>query len=345
MRRTDVHRPGAIVPSDYECFDHFGFVTVGGRDGKEREAYGEDAMAAYEEGPTVAIWPELFKCDVCGARFVHGAVLVHKPTSLLLSIGQDCAAKYLSLRALPKRERADRAWKRIRQREACIKMRRMLRANPGLNRALKTDHPISRDLRAKAIKWGDLSSKQIELAHKLVAQVAERAKAEVPGAPVPVTDKRATYRGRVLGTKSQEGYYGGTVIKMLVQVRVGDGAFKLWGTAPDSILFGTSGPIKGCEVEFNAKVEVSKDDPCFGFFKRPTKGTMTDDVNGYRDTLEDARRFVVTEIAGVAPTATIELTADPAVPFCWLAEWDGRRAVLWLDKGDFEEDDTEEMSA
>lgn len=137
---------------------------------------------------------------------------------------------------------------------------------------------------------------------------------------------------------------GGETIKMLVSVPVEGGAFKLWGTAPESILFGTSGPIKGCEVEFTARVEASKDDPCFGFFSRPTKGSVTDDVNGYKDTLVDARRFVVTEIAGVAPTAVIQLTADPAVPFCWLAEWDGRRAVLWLDKVDFEEEDLDEVT-
>lgn len=286
--RTDVHRPGAIVPADYELVDRFGWISIPDEDHDgnpctSREPYGEGAMAAYDAGPIVGIWPDLQKCDVCGARFVHRAVLTHRPTGVLLSIGQDCATKYLSLGSLPREERADRAWKRIHQRESRIKMRRMLRANPGLNRVLKTDHPISRDLRAKVIKWGDLSPMQIELAHKLVEQVAERKAAEVPAVPIPVTDKRATYKGRVLGTKSQEGYYGDTVIKMLVQVRVGDGAFKLWGTAPDSILFGTSGPIKGCEVEFNAKVEVSKDDPCFGFFKRPTKGTVTDDVNADTD--------------------------------------------------------------
>jgi hypothetical protein len=283
MVRTDVHRPSAIVPSDYELVDHFGWMTVPAEynedgDSMIREPYGEHAMATYDDGPRVDLWPDLQKCDVCGARFVHGAVMTHVPTGLLLSIGHDCAAKYLSLRALPKRERADRAARRMRRRLAWKKMRLMLAAFPLLNKALKADHHISRDLRAKAIKWGDLSEKQIALAFKLEVQAAENAerKANEPDAvPVPETNKRFTLKGLVLGTRSEEGYYGATVLKMLVQVEAEGGVYKVWGTCPEAIWGNSEGSVvKGCQVEFACKVQRSNDDESFGFFSRPTKARI-----------------------------------------------------------------------
>jgi hypothetical protein len=62
-------------------------------------------------------------------------------------------------------------------------------------------------------------------------------------------------------------------------------------------------------------------------------------MSNYKDTAPEARRFVREEIAEVDANATIVVTPDRCVPFVWLAEWDGRRAVLYLDEDDFEEED------
>ena len=46
-----------------------------------------------------------------------------------------------------------------------------------------------------------------------------------------------------------------------------DSGFKVFGTVPSSI----SRVSKGDVVEFTATLEPSKDDPKFGFYKRPSK--------------------------------------------------------------------------
>lgn len=281
--RTDVHRPSAIVPADYDLVDYFGVMTVPGEynedgDSAIREPYGEHAMAAYDDGPRVDLWPDLERCDVCGARFVHGAVMTHRPTGLLLSIGHDCAAKYLSLRSLSRNQRADRAARRLKRRAARRKMRAMLAAVPGINAALKTDHYISKDLRASALKWGDLSEKQVALAFKIAKEESEKTP-EPTAVPIPdFGDKRVVITGRVLGIKGQEGWgYNQFVWKMLVQVEAEGGAFKLWGTVPEA-LWVDSKPPKGKLVTFACKVKVSDTDPTFGFISRPTKASIVEEA-------------------------------------------------------------------
>jgi len=93
--------------------------------------------------------------------------------------------------------------------------------------------------------------------------------ADVPTGTVEIT-------GEVVTIKWQEGKFGNTE-KMLVKDERG---FKVWGTVPRSLWSDTKqddegnlthlpGVEEGDTVKFTATVERSKDDPKFGFFKRP----------------------------------------------------------------------------
>ena len=86
----------------------------------------------------------------------------------------------------------------------------------------------------------------------------EQAILDANAEPVPVTDERMQITGKILATKYVENDWGGSM-KSLVQ---DDRGFKVWGTSQAE---------KGDRVSFMARVEVSEDDPKFGFYKRPTK--------------------------------------------------------------------------
>lgn len=105
-----------------------------------------------------------------------------------------------------------------------------------------------------------------------VAGAVERwQEREAAKRPVPVTDQRIEVCGEVVSTRWQEGLYPGSgSMKMLL---VCDG-YKLWGSVPSVEGYGVD---VGAKLKFMARVEPSKDDPSFGFFKRPTKAEFVED--------------------------------------------------------------------
>lgn len=292
MARNDVHSPKNFNPSDYEVIEHFGYMSFEDPGGEYiKEAYGYEAVEhVYEKDGQNADnpHPDAEQCDVCGTRFVHGAVMVHNPTGKAITIGGQCLTTIAEVRHLTDGQRLYAAKKAHTRRMRAGKLRKLLAAHPGLNQALKTDHHISRDLRAKVLQWGELSDKQVKLAFKLVDQVAERAATEPEKRPVPTEDKRHTVEATILGTKLVDGYMGGQDEKWLLMVEIDGGAFKLWGGVPQAVADAQwdedrkrleADPerddhwpvLKGAVVKFTARFEVSKDDPSFGFVKRPTK--------------------------------------------------------------------------
>ena len=100
-------------------------------------------------------------------------------------------------------------------------------------------------------------------------KVVEERKAEESPIPKDLAGARATVEGEILSTKFVENAYGSTK-KMLLK---DDRGFKLWGSVP-----GRLGADKGDRVKFDAMIEISNDDPTFGFFKRPTKATMIEEA-------------------------------------------------------------------
>lgn len=205
-------------------------------------------------------------CDHCGAWFKYGAAYENVESGEVAITGHICATNYLNLSGSEyANKRLREAAKRARSRAEAD--RKFAALAPNRREALELDHGISRDLKRNFRKWGNLTKRQWELAKKLVKDDA-RYKAEKAAEPEPkplpeeLLDGRATFTGTVLGTKSEEGFYGYT-LKMLFR---DDRGFKLWGTVPSGLDAG-----KGDRVRFDAAASASNDDPCFGFYKRPTK--------------------------------------------------------------------------
>jgi len=204
--RTDAHRPGAIIPANYEyVFSYNGASSSGGwpvpsyginceidqrtvvknDDGTETVTNGKHAddghccvtgllhVAKVKFGGGSQ---STCKCGVCGVHFVYGDVWKHLPTSEYIHIGHTCSDKY-SL--LADRSAYELQLDRLRAAAAvqCKKakneeLRTKFLANyPGLERALQTNHPIVRDIASKFTEYRSLSERQVNLVFKLHGEV------------------------------------------------------------------------------------------------------------------------------------------------------------------------------
>lgn len=248
-------------------------------------------------------------CDHCGARFDWGAVYQHTSGAHIV-VGNVCADKTLSV---PNRHELD-----VRRLKARIAAQRETERNNAKARTealaggyewLYTgahDNATLTDIARKGLTWGGLTVAQVALVKRIhdgtpaewevkkAAREAVRAAEEAAADPVPVTADRIEIEGEVLTVKSQEGYLGQTVLKMLVRTTKG---YKLWGSVPSVLLNDVchdnagNESLRGKRVSFSAKVERSKDDAKFGFFSRPTKARVVP-VNS-----ETARLAMITEEA------------------------------------------------
>jgi len=87
-------------------------------------------------------------------------------------------------------------------------------------------------------------------------------------ADVPVTDDRVQITGEVVGIKWVQGYgYSSPDVKKIVVLD--DRGFKVYGSCPSSL-----DAERGDRITFMAKIEASRNDSQFGFFKRPTKAEV-----------------------------------------------------------------------
>lgn len=215
-------------------------------------------------------------CDHCGAHFNFGAVFKHRETNAHLIVGHICAVNKL---ALSGGEYADALLRRtVKAARTKAKMRLVRAKNrarlesgelgPELTEALNYPHPFCESIRSNFIDGHVMTDKMKSAVKRAVSEDWSRTNAPPEPDPVPIPDlpKRATFSGEILGLKEVESMYGVTT-KMVFRDERG---FKLFGTVP-SALYDSDDPLKGANVTFDAAVEISKDDPAFGFFKRPTK--------------------------------------------------------------------------
>lgn len=273
--RTDPHRPGAIIPADYQPRLMFHAPLQSG--GYVIPRFNVDeALALYRERGA-RIHGGIFNCDVCGAHYKEGELWEHAPSGRIISIGHICAPKYelLADHAEYRREKAARIVAAIAAAEAearAAARAEFLEAHPGLAEALETDHEITRDIRARFERFGDLSPKQVALVFKLAREAAERA-AEEAAPVVPAPEGRFEVTGTILGLRDQPGFaYGTITTKMLVRVEAEGGAWKAWGTLPKAIE--REAELKGRAVTFTATFERSRKDDGFVFFKRPARASL-----------------------------------------------------------------------
>lgn len=327
--RTDVHRPGAIIPADYRELFCYAYPTTvdgwpvpgfnihllnaqrigarcsgvnGGRGGVDwaEPICGDDGkpypMSAIHKGGA---------CDSCGAYFVEGSLFLHSPSGECIVLGHICANKMgiafdASAAATMKGQR-----KAARKSVILRKQRRAgLRAwagdaSPELRVALRADHYIVKDIRARLIQWGKVSEKQAALVVKIAADIAERASqpAEVH-VPAPIADGRQTVTGTVVSVKLHEGAYGDS-LKMTVKVTTSEGTWLAWGTAPSALLdeVANLGGLRGCVVRFDCKLKAGRD-AHFALLSRPTKGEVLavgDDGREVLTKLEADYAFEVSE--------------------------------------------------
>lgn len=295
-KRTDVHRPAALVTEDYE------FVGCGYYGSADEPGYSpltHEAKYLLDEGWTFGDSPGGGNCDHCGARIKYWAILKHIPSHTLIRVGETCLDNRFErttaeFHALRKQAQLDREQHRIKAR------REEWLAESADNRAAAeflTDRVIGHDdygyggfyhsLYSKLNRYGELSEKQVAAAlkaaereAKYAAERAEREAAEPEGKPV--IEGRIEITGTILAVKFVDNDFGGT-LKMLVR---DDRGFKVWGTRPNSLrtdwewregeghVITQAVAGKGDRITFTATVEKSDDDETFGFFKRPTKATL-----------------------------------------------------------------------
>lgn len=208
-------------------------------------------------------------CDHCGAHFHYGA-LYKSETGEVAVVGNICASNKLNLSA---HEYADTQLrtlvKKARNKIAADKAMAALLPNRLADLSVTTN-VITNSIRGNFRKWHSLSIKQWALIKKLAHQEEKKVEEQAAAKPIPaeLLEGRHTISGVLLGLKSEPGYAWNTyVTKMLV---LDDRGFKVWGTLPDAIY----NIQKGDRLTFDATIEVSKRDECFGFSKRPTKSSF-----------------------------------------------------------------------
>lgn len=298
--RTDPHRPGAIIPSDYAYVLSYGAYKPEGAAVPVRFNV-DKALAIARSGNFFG--KSLFKCSVCGAHFNHGDVWIHT-SGQYITLGMDCAEKYSMFAGRAEWEAWHKSQTALRSAAAKDKRFKMaalkfMALHPGLQEALAygatprvvgEDRKISyakdtlADILGRVNKWGSVSDKTVAYALKLGADLAKPQEAKVEEATVPAPEGRVTVLGTIVCVKSTEGFRGGIAWKMIVKVTTPTGSWKVWSTVPSSISdayfaaidagTATSGDLRawltGKTVEFVASLKRSDRDAHFAFGKRPT---------------------------------------------------------------------------
>jgi hypothetical protein len=228
-------------------------------------------------------------CHICGAWAATVAYFHHHPSNSYIVTGETCCGKLEDGHEARFRVIRDEANAILHARAGKMKAKGLLK-EVGLEAAwdvyenensptdkhgyLLYEERTVKDIVSKLVKYGSISEKAESFMRSLLERIekraeieAERAKEAERASPVPVTEDRIEVTGEVLSTKWEAGfgYNSPDVLKVLIKHETG---YKLWGTAPKKIATDLE---KGDTIKFMAKVEPSKDDPKFGFFKRPTK--------------------------------------------------------------------------
>ena len=284
--RTDTHRPSVIEPDEYEfvCFDYMGTADLGAvlALAGERETFRAHQA---ETGGRSSGHEHGGSCHVCGAFAIYLCRFYHAKTNTYISTGSDCAEKMhmgeaSAFRAFQKsiHDARDRTAGKAKA-QALLEDENLAEAwaiyqrenEPGAHWGY--EETTIADIVSKLVKYGNLSDKQTAFLHRLLTTILERPareasrKAEHDAAePVPVGTGRVDVEGVILSIKAVESSYGVTD-KCLIRTGAG---WKLWITLPADIGAAT----RGDTVALSCRVEPSKDDPKFGFGKRPSKARI-----------------------------------------------------------------------
>jgi hypothetical protein len=300
--RTDPHRPGAIVPQDYQevlwfdcgggdepsygvncmkpVFDWFSLQAIPGATAHRadgtccvlglREAGRKFANTGREHGAG--------KCTVCGAYFRYGFVWEHLPTGELIYVGHDCADNY----GLVASHMSRAQWKQYqealgRKRAIAAKEHKRATARDKFIAAndlasvfeVRDQHNILADMYNRLHQWGSLSEKQVAFARKLADEV-RNPKPKVEEVKVAAPSGRVTFTGTIVSCKWQEGYTYGDAGRAVCTVKVTtpEGIWLAWGTLPSAV-DGNCDEQRGRTITLTGTLSAGNE-PHFAFFKRPT---------------------------------------------------------------------------
>jgi len=276
--RTDIHRPSAIQPEEYQ------FVGIWFDPGAEDVVGGHKLLAEESERITQfmdehgAQWSTHShggSCQCCGAHALYLAAFYHEHHNEMIRVGERCAEKI----GMGCKSSFDSARKQVAQERD--RMTGKLRAHlqlqeKGLESAWVlyetknyhgSDEAIAYNLVMDLIRYKALSDKQWEFLKRLMYRIENREaieaqKAAEKAAALDCPKGRMLITGTVLSTKMSDGIYG-SVLKMLVKVT--DGGYTVYGTVPSGLEV-----EKGSVVTFKATVEPTEKDPKHGYFSRPS---------------------------------------------------------------------------
>ena len=293
MTRTDIHAEKSLRPEDYEVQEYLytklpplGFDLTAAGLAAFKAMMDEfratmDRVNALLKEKGAMIHGGWSSCDHCGAHYHHGVLLKHVPTDTYITVGWQCAEQRFEMgNTAFQRKRIEKVMKAVRARRGRFnKLRMFVEAHPEVRLLGKYRHvDFFQSLRTQLMCRLTLSEKQLDcIAPAIIRQERwkrERAErdARMPEAS-PVIEGRIEIAGEVLTAKLQESEYGSTA-KWLV---IDDRGFKVWGTIPEAVIDWNQSlrdQFRGKRVSFTAAVERSKDDECFGFYKRPTKAAL-----------------------------------------------------------------------
>jgi hypothetical protein len=229
-------------------------------------------------------------CVLCGAAFAYGSVFRHVPSGEFIAVGHICAENYLAYEDKNKKNREKKVRHALKREEnerkkaeASAKFDGYLAANPEFAAAIvaAAGHDIVEDIVGKCRAYrGEPSEPMAALVIKIANEKVERdaARAAEPTfdpVPVPEFTGRPRIEGEVVWEGMKDNSVYGATHKMVVRVTpTPTTAYKLYGTVPSDI----SAVSKGDKVAFNARVEPGDRDPDFGFFSRPTKPEIIEEL-------------------------------------------------------------------
>jgi hypothetical protein len=286
MKRTDIHRPSAINPSEYEFVGQECFKIQG--IGDCQAVLQERARIQAHKARTGGHYSDHEhggNCMVCGSvNAIYTVLFYHAKTNTYVRMGSDCAAKCEMGGDFGTTSNFRRAVENAREAIAGKNKTIALLSDYGLSRCWdiynapfetkRWEENTITDIVGKFVKYGSISKAQQDFLKSLLSKIDNRAavqaKREVEKAAAADCPKgRVKVEGVILKIRTDDTYYGPTT-KMLVKATEG---YLVWGTRPSGIGWQKVGD----KVRFTASVTPFNDDPKFGFFKRPTNAMLLEE--------------------------------------------------------------------
>jgi hypothetical protein len=276
MKRNDPYSPKNMNPKD------FTILAFGYKEMYECPITGYmESMLVFEEMsprwtemgcPQEPTWDKHKDgtCDHCGHYVKYFSVLINDKTQEIIQVGCKCLERFMDLSwKFDTKALKTRAENNLREITWLANHPKEAMAYQYCKMAPQV-WEVAKDIARKVRQYGDLSEKQLQVIVNAYEKYKESLIPKPDVITTPCPQGKMVIEGTILSVKSVDGYFGATTLKMLVE---DDRGFKVYGTTPDVIL-GQEGGLRGRKVRFNASVEPSEKDNCFGYYKRPTKAQL-----------------------------------------------------------------------